>query len=407
MSTAKAAQAGAQRPVMIVPGGAFQIPLIRAAKARGYLVICADRRPDCDAAAVADEFHPLGLDQRDQLLALARTRRVQGVLTDQTDSGVATAAWLSTQLGLRGIGSESAALYTRKPLMRSFSRQAGFPAPTCHVCRDVAEATRAATELGYPVVVKPPAAQASKGVSRVAGPDALAVAVASAAAFSDDGTVLVETFVAGPEYTVEGFRTTDGHRTLAISSKLHYPHCPTVACALRYAPWSWSEPLTQLERQHDRWVDASGLPLGMTHAEYRWSQGRFYQIEVAARGGGSGIASSIVPWVSGIDYQEWLLDALVEQAPVPRDPRRVERCALLEFLALPDGVVRAIEGVDAARGLPGVHELVINCQAGTRIGPPADDNSRPGRFILLTDSQAELDECRRNLLATLRVTVAA
>ncbi len=392
-------------PVLVIPGGAFQVDLIRKARSRGYHVICADQRADCPGATAADEFHCIGLDRREGLLALAQARQVRGVLTDQTDSGVATAAWLSLQLGLAGIGTDAAALYTRKPLMRAFSLGAGFPTPPSRPCSDPAGAHRAAAELGYPVVVKPPAAQSSKGVARVANPATLGSAFAAARRYSDDGTVLVETYIDGPEYTVEGFRTAGGHRTLAISEKRHYARCPMVACALRYRPWYGEGQLGHLERQHDRWVDSSGLALGMTHAEYRLMDGQFYLIEIAARGGGSGIASAIVPWVSGIDYQEWLLDAVVERRAVPRHERRAQRCALLEFLDLPDGVVQSVRGVEAARRVPGVCELEVGCVPGTPVRAPGDDTTRPGRFVLRADTDAELEQSRRLLLAVLQVSV--
>jgi carbamoyl-phosphate synthase large subunit len=386
--------------VIVIPGSHNQLPLIRKASARGYRVVCADRSEDCAAASVADEFHPIGLDEPSRLLNLARTVLPVGIVTDQTDAGVVVTAWLSEQLGLRGIGHSHALLYTKKDRMRAFGRERGFPTPAAQLCHCLDDAYRAALEIGFPVVVKPVDSQSSKGVSLVKRIADLDQQFKEASRHSTAGDVLIEQFIDGTEFTVEGFMSHSGHRTLCISEKRHYRDWPFVAQALRYTPSHHTFDYDLLRSTHDRWINLSGLPFGLTHAEYKFRDGQYYLIEVAARGGGNRIASEIVPWVSGVDYQDLLLDEIVHGTSAIAPARHKQRCALLEFFDSADGRITSIRGVDAARSIPGVVDVVMHFSPGVQTYAIQDDTTRPGYFIVLTDTESELTAIRNEVLET-------
>lgn len=393
--------------LLLVPGGPHQMPLLLKARARGLRIVCADRNPQCACATLADEFHPIGLDDRGRLLALARTVQPEGIVTDQTDSGVAVVAWLSEQMGLRGIGTACARLFTDKHAMREFGRRMGLPTPASRLCADALTALAAAREIGFPVVLKPPSNQSSRGVARAAAAEDLRVRFDEARSFSASGEVLVEQFIGGTEFSVEGVMTAKGHLTLAIAEKANYSSESMVALRLCYTPANERFDYAALRAVHDRWINASRLPFGLTHAEYKHWNGQFYLIEAAARGGGSRIASDIVPWASGVDYQSLLLDAILGGSPVPPPPHLADRCALLEFLDVPPGKVRSIRGVEEARQLPGVQSLHLAFSVGDSIAPVTDDTKRPGSFILLTESAPDLTVLRDRVLALLQVEVEA
>jgi biotin carboxylase len=389
--------------VVVLPGGPFQSALIRKFRERGYRVICADRSPDCPGHALANHFIPAGLDEPERLLAAIRPLQPSAIVTDQTDSGVKTVAWLCEQLGLPGIGMECAELFTNKLRMREFCRLHGFCSPDFRVCPDLPAAQDAAQELGFPVVIKPLSNQSSKGVHCVNDVQELRIRHAETLRHTRDGRCLVEQFLSGTEFTVEGFRGATGHTTLAISEKRHYPDCPMVASSLEYLPNHTRFDYQQLQRVNDAWVNASELQFGITHAEYIFSRGDFYLIEIAARGGGTRIASDIVPWVSGVDPQLLLLEAALGGDPDPKRYALANRCALLEFFDFASGQVQQISGLEAARSFPGVLELSLAVNVGEFVVPVQDDTTRPGFFILTTDTSNQLHSLREQVIATVKV----
>jgi biotin carboxylase len=392
--------------VIVLPGSDYQVPLLKKVRSRGYRVVCADHDAHCACSTLADEFHVIGLNNRKRLLDLGHRLRPAGIVTDQTDSGVAVVAWLSEQLDLRGIGTTCAHLFTNKHAMRIFGRQLALPTPTFRLCANLGEAVEAARSIGFPVIVKPPGSQSSRGVGRADDDLQLRRRLVEAQPFSATGEVLVEQFIGGTEFTVEGVMTRAGHVTLGISEKSHYADAPMVACRLCYTPYNSQFDYAALRKMHDRLINASGLPFGLTHAEYKCWNGEFYLIETAARGGGSRIASIIVPWISGIDYHELLLDeVLIGQAPIPSSAGLAQRCALLEFFTFPPGRVRAICGLKQARQLPGVFAIILPIGVGDVLQPVTDDTKRPGMFILLTENAVDLQALRERVLAIIRLDV--
>jgi biotin carboxylase len=391
--------------ILVIPGGEYQLPLVREARSRGHYVICADRNSECPCARQADLFFPIGVDDSSALLAMAHEVRPAAIVTDQTDAAVSAVAWLNERLGLRGIGAPCAELFTHKHRMRSFSTMHGFPSPPFECCTTEAEALQAASRITYPVVVKPVDGQSSKGVHRAHDAESMKSRFGDALAHSNSATVIVEAFLDGPEYTLEGFMTAQGHRTLAISKKSHYTTAPMVASALEYMPPTQWPQFTALVDQHDRWINESALPFGMTHAEYKHVGGVFQMIEVAARGGGSRISSDIVPWISQANYQGLLLDAALGVGTGSLTVPDSTRSALLEFFTCPSGELLFVHGLDAARRVPGVVDVVFKAEAGAQLTAPQDDAARPGYLILRTDTPAELAHLRDHVHSLISIGV--
>ena len=89
-------------------------------------------------------------------------------------------------------------LSTRKDLTSRFLREANLPAPRNLIARDAEGAVRVAEKFGYPVVVKPLAADFGRGVSTGnENPDQVRSAFVNAATH---GPVIVEEQIAGDHY---------------------------------------------------------------------------------------------------------------------------------------------------------------------------------------------------------------
>lgn len=80
----------------------------------------------------------------------------------------------------------------------------GLPTPNHAVLASEADCRAAATELGFPLIVKPAHEGSSIGMAKVADVDALIAAWRDAARY--DSQVLVEQWIAGPEFTVAMLR---------------------------------------------------------------------------------------------------------------------------------------------------------------------------------------------------------
>ncbi len=374
---------------MIIAGGEWQVPIIREAKRLGHRVINTNLYENSPGFAFADVAEVADVLDIDAHIDIARRHRPDAVLTDQSDIAVKTVAVVAEALDLPGIGAAVANRFTNKLAMRTWCRSIDVAQPGFASCSSAEDAERSATSLGMPLVVKPPASQSSRGVRRVDERSEVAEAFASAQQFSNDGSVLLENYVEGTELTAEGIATGSGHVTLALSTKAHLQHNPMVARRLVYSRDHCDIPFDELRARNDRLIEGMGLKFGLTHTEYKYSNGTFVLIETAARGGGTKISSHIVPLMSGVATNEMLIAMSLGQVVGRPEPSEIGRAAILEFFTFPAGRVCAIEGLAEARALEGVLDLGLTFAVGDALAPPADDRSRHMHVIAAGSSTAE------------------
>ena len=125
-------------------------------------------------------------------------------------------------------------------------------------------------------------------------------------------------------------------------------------------------------------------------------------VEIAARGAGSMVYTHIVPFLAGTPvpraYLEYLAGGSMSVAPVEG-----QRAANLAFFDFPSGTVRRITGVEEARTLPGVHEVLIEFGLGSILAPPNDDRSRPGLALVFGTTREQVLATTRSVFEMVRV----
>jgi len=170
--------------------------------------------------------------------------------------------------------------------------------------------------LSFPLIVKPNDSAGSRGVSVVKDKSALFEAFNSARRQSRIGEVILEGFIEGKECTVEGL-TYDGRtEILAISEKKKIEGEYRVATDIVY-PSAFSDGIIKdIKRTVKRAVKAIGIDMGPTHSELIVTpEGKPVLLEVAARGGGFGIFSTIVPLISGVDIVKETIKICLGEKP--------------------------------------------------------------------------------------------
>jgi hypothetical protein len=128
-------------------------------------------------------------------------------------------------------------------------------------------------------------------------------------------------------------------------------------------------------------IEATQLPFGITHTEYKLHNGRFYLLEFAARGGGGNIPSHIVPLKSGIEVTSLLVRMAMGEPVQELTPINTGRAVVLEYFEVAPGRVKAVSGIDDIRSLPGVVDAAIAFRPGDILVPPSNGGVRAGHFV--------------------------
>lgn len=387
---------------MVVAGGTWQCPIVKTAKEMGCFVICSNLYEDSPAFQYADIGIVADVLDKQKNLEIARKYKPDAVLTEQTDIAVPTVAYIAEQMGLKGIGIDVAARFTNKYLMREYASKAGIPMPKYKLCHSIDEAAEFLNEV--PVgIIKPIDSQSSRGIHTVRTREDIEKNFDDCIQYSNaEKAILIEEFIDGTEFTVDGIKTSTEYVVTAISEKTHYKYNPNVANRLMFTQRNDHYNYELLRRENAEMISSMGLPFGLTHTEYKYKDGKFYLIETAARGGGTKISSDIVKLVSGIDSNKLLINMLTGGS---EEIIRGEKhdCAVLGFFDFQPGIVTDISGIEEARKLPGIQDLQLEIKVGESLVQAQDDRSRCGYYILYADTAEELENREETMKETVKV----
>lgn len=391
--------------VMVVAGGRWQIPLVKKAKEMGHHVLCSNLYEDSPAFKYADEYAVADILDKDKNLKIAEGFAPDAVITDQSDIAVPTVAYICDRLGICGIGCDMASLFTNKYKMRSFSANAGFPSPAFCKCTSVDELKAFLLKYGD-IIIKPLDSQSSRGVERITDASYTDDLFKRAEGYTNNDTgIIAEQYITGTEFTVDGIKFTDGHRSMIVSRKEHYKAYPNVASKLYFSHDDPEFDYERLRRQNDRLVNMMGLPFGLTHAEYIYHDGEYYLVEIAARGGGTNISSAIMYYMTGIDSNglliEMALGKQIRMADHVMADDHIKRCSVLKFFDFAPGRVKNVNGRELLENSDGILDHELNYQPGDEVGLPTDDSKRPGFYIAAAENEDKL----RSLTDTVSSTV--
>jgi cysteine synthase A len=327
---------------------------------------------------------------------MARTR-VDALLTFSTFY-VPLVAELAARFGFRYLNPRTAFVCHEKHETRQVMRRAGLPTPEFWLLTSEAEAQQVSRAVTYPCVVKPTAESGSTGVRRVDTPEqflshfqALASRRVNERGQALAGHVLVESFLDGPEFSVETVTLTRGDtRVIGVTRKHLSPPPHFVEMGHDFPADLPSADREALERTVVAALDAVGFDLGPAHTELRLSSRGPVVIEINPRLAG-GMIPELVRHSTGIDLLSVLLDQLLGR-PVDLSPRQRSTASIRFLTVSRPGRLAEVRGVEEARRLDTVREVSVDKGPGTVVRPPESAGDRLGHIIASGEEPGRVQE---------------
>ena len=351
--------------ILIVAAGPLQLPLIHAARSQDLRIVAVDSNPSAPGLQLADSAHIIALDDYDAILEVARQERVAAVTSLCTDFAVRAAAHVAEHLQLPGLTCEAARNATDKRRMRRRFTAAGAPSVPFREVDDTRSALAAAHDLGYPVALKTPRSAGSRGIFRIDGDRQMRERFPAARHFESSGALLVESWLEGPEVSVEGCCFEGQVYVVQTTDKLVYAG----AYPVEVGHTQGSRLPDAVQRGVHECAVAGIRALEMDncgfHAEIKVCPSGPRIVEIAARLGGDRIATHLTPLSTGVDLVGAILDISRGKAPAVQ-PKWNRGSAIRYFDAGRCGVIAAVRGLEDIPQMPGFELLV----AGTDHGEP-------------------------------------
>ncbi len=303
------------------------------------------------------------------------------------------------RLGIEGMGVEAARNFRDKARMKSVLREHGLPCARHRLVGSASEAREFAGEVGFPIVVKPPAGAAAKDTFRVDDKDALGQCLAR----FPSGPVLLEEFITGEEHSFDC--VTVRGRPVWHSMTRYLPACLDVM----RNPWiQWC---VLLPREIDdprygairdaapRALAALGIGTGLSHMEwFRRADGSVAISEVGARPPGAQF-TTLISYAHEIDlYRAWARLVVFETFDPP--PRHF--AAGIAFLrGQGRGRVFAIHGLDQAHREIG--PLIVEAKLPTIGQTPGGGYEGEGYVVLRHPDTGAVERALGRLVDLVRV----
>lgn len=299
-----------------------------------------------------------------------------------------------------------AELFRDKARMKDALRAAGLPVARHKLLGSRADAESFAEEVGFPMVLKPPAGMGAKATFRVGSREELLRAV-SGMHVSANAPVLAEEMLVGREYSFETLTIDGKPRTSSISEYL--PSCLEVL-ETPWIQWACILPREISGDVHLRAKDmgfsaiqALGLDTGMTHMEwFQRKDGSLAIGEIAQRPPGANI-TRMTGLAHGIDpYRAWarvVIDGVVDE---PWERKYAVGCAFVRGMG--HGRVAAVTGVRETH--EAIAPWLVEAKLPT-IGAPKSDGYEGDGYVIVRHETTEM--VRRlvtKVLETMRVHYA-
>lgn len=306
-------------------------------------------------------------------------------LATVSDDDLMHAADIGAALGLPAPARDTVNAVNRKDVMREVLATAGVDPTPNRIVSGAQEIEAFAARAGYPLICKPVSGNASRGISRIDGPDDVPRALEWTRAGTKGLTcpeILVEPFHEGTEYSVECISEDGSHVVAGITAKyldedgfVELGH--VVPARLEDAE------AERIGVTVTAALSALGVTHGVTHTEVMVTPDAVRIIETHLRPGGDAI-TQMLALARGIDLHNLLARQCLGEKILDAARLAVTSAADIPFHAAiwharPEhpGVLQAVEGLEEAAAMEGVWEVKLLLETGQKLGDHlVDSDSR-------------------------------
>lgn len=381
-----------KKKLMILGGGPFQLPAIVKAKEMGLDVIVCDYYPDCVGKQVEGVIGELiSTYDYEGVLAAAKKHKIDAIMTLCTDYPMRIVAYVAKQLGLPCISEEAAYMATDKGAMRQCLKENGVPVPQFELVKSKEEYLTKLADFDCPVVIKAVDNSGSRGIQMLDDPRDLKMAEEAydyCVQYSRSGDILIEEYMDGPEVCLGTLNYQGECYTVQLADQLR--KLPPYFTDSGYSQPSLLDEETQKKICEITVAANKALKNdnGSSCTEIIVTKSGPKIVEIGPRLPGDYLASHLSQYANGIDLIEGVIKIAFGEAP-DLEPKFDKASCIRYYMTPVEGEIAEIAGVDAAKAVPGIKDVILVKQPGDTAVPLRSSNDRIGLVISQKDTVEE------------------
>ena len=395
--------------ILIIGGGVFQVPAIKAAKSMGLKVAVTDYNREAEGMLLAD--YPIEVSTRNINLTVNMAKQfhatcpLDGVLTVGTDASQTVAA-VADALNLPGIPFEVAERATDKIKMRQVLKEKGVPVPDFRPIWTLEDCHDAIKDMALPLVIKPCDNMGARGVRKIECLEDLPPAFREAKEASISGKLILETFMEGPELSLDALVYGGNIHITGVADRIieRAPYFVEVGHTLPSTlPAEEQVRIVEVFKQA---ISALGIDIGAAKGDIKLTPEGPKIVEIAARLSGGWMSAHTYPLSTGVNLYKAAIQVALGEEPTDLQPKTALVSAERSLLP-PPGKILSIRGVEEARKIKGVKEIILMKEAGDMAEEPRSNMGKVGYVITVGKTREEAIRINDLARKTLTIEIGA
>lgn len=397
------------KTIMIIGGGIMQIPAIWTAKEMGLTVMVTDYNPRAYGLSLADIPIVMSTKDLEGSVRIAKEYssqvKIDGVITIGTDASMTVAA-VANALNLPGIKFEVAERATSKIKMREAFLEFGVPSPKFLPAWSIGDTFWAAKEIGFPLVIKPSDNMGARGVTLVEEKSKIEWAHHLAKASSPSGEIVVEEFMEGPELSIDALVYDGEVEFCGIADRIidFLPYFVELGHTLpSNMPKEIQDAACKVMQQG---IEALGIDIGAAKGDIKITKEGPKIIELAARLSGGFMSGFTLPLATGYNIIKAAIEVALGYKP-NKFKNTLHKTAVERAIIPHPGRVISIEGVEEAKKIEGVVEVIINTQVGDTLQQVTSNIGKAANVITVADTREKAIKIAKEAMELIKIEVGA
>ena len=376
-----------KKAVLIFGVGPLQESIIKRAKKMGLYTVGIDPCADATCKDCVDAFEVVPGQDYEGHCSVVEKYGIDAIVTAATDKPLVMMARIAEKYGFPFYSVETAQWSTDKFQMKQRFMEGGIPCAKGRLVKSVSEVE----DFEYPVIIKPRDNSGSRGVKLCRSKEELEASMSEAFEVSKLDTILVEEFIEGPEYSIEGLHHDGKSEVIQFTEKrtTEFPYNVELG---HIQPANISKENKQKIRKI---ISKIGNALNFvncpSHTELKINDRGIFVIETSPRLGGDYITSTLTPLSTGVNLEDELLKISLSETINPT-PNAVQYSGVRFFSFEEGSVIKHVPNEEFVKSWPHVINFAFNLKQGVCVNRITSSLNRYGQLILVAGNRDSIDD---------------
>jgi carbamoyl-phosphate synthase large subunit len=376
--------------ILIFGGGDNQLTLIKAAKEKGYFTVVIDPNDNAPGKMIADAFEIVAPKDFTGTCTVVEKYDIKGIATAQMENPLLLMAQVAEKYNFIFPPVAHIKRARNKFLMKQAFISNHIPCAKGKIFTEEQIITvEDITDYNYPLIIKPSDAFSSRGVLKVNSFSELINNEPFTRSYSSDGSIIVEEFIEGKEYSIESISYKGQTHIIQYTEKIITEYPFTVEMGHIQPAELDDKQKADIDEIVKKAIEALELDNCAAHTELMMTKTGPKIIEIGARLGGDYISSYLTLYSTGISMDAAVADIAMGNIPVIA--KTIDHWSGIFYFHLGEG--KKVVKVENWKDVLNFHNVVyasLLVKTGETILSLTDSAKRSGFVILESSTKKDL-----------------